>query len=80
MRCMAHIINLVVNDGLKEIVASISRVQAAIRYIRQSPSRVSSRRVSSWKELGVKGCCAWMFVLVGTPLDVRDGSCICKGI
>ena len=40
MRCMAHIINLMVTDGLKEIAPSIACVRAAVRYIRQSPSRL----------------------------------------
>ncbi|KAL9687472.1 hypothetical protein QQ045_031875 [Rhodiola kirilowii] len=39
MRCIAHIINLVVVDGLKSMNHSISRIRNAIRYVRQSPSR-----------------------------------------
>ncbi|XP_016480700.2 zinc finger BED domain-containing protein RICESLEEPER 3-like [Nicotiana tabacum] len=37
---MAHIINLIVQDGLKEIGDSIKRVRQAMRYIRQSPTRI----------------------------------------
>nr|XP_009774458.1 PREDICTED: zinc finger BED domain-containing protein RICESLEEPER 2-like [Nicotiana sylvestris] len=40
MRCMAHIINLIVKDGLKESVISIARVRCAVRYIRQFPARL----------------------------------------
>ncbi|XP_077240361.1 zinc finger BED domain-containing protein RICESLEEPER 2-like [Tasmannia lanceolata] len=40
MRCIAHIINLVVCDGLKEVGISIDRVRAAVRYVRSSPSRL----------------------------------------
>ncbi|KAL9682846.1 hypothetical protein QQ045_014656 [Rhodiola kirilowii] len=39
MRCIAHIINLVVVDGLKGMKDSISRIRNAVRYVRQSPSR-----------------------------------------
>uniref|UniRef100_A0A3Q7I4T0 BED-type domain-containing protein n=1 Tax=Solanum lycopersicum TaxID=4081 RepID=A0A3Q7I4T0_SOLLC len=37
--CMAHIVNLIVQDGTKEANVSIERVRQAVRYIRQSPAR-----------------------------------------
>ncbi|XP_019241458.1 PREDICTED: zinc finger BED domain-containing protein RICESLEEPER 2-like [Nicotiana attenuata] len=40
VRCMAHIINLIVQDGLKEIGNSIKRVRQAMKYIRQSPAGI----------------------------------------
>ncbi|KAI3472907.1 hypothetical protein Pfo_030975 [Paulownia fortunei] len=40
MRCVAHIINLVVKDGLKEFNESIERVRTVMRYVRQSPVRL----------------------------------------
>ncbi|XP_060182751.1 zinc finger BED domain-containing protein RICESLEEPER 2-like [Lycium barbarum] len=40
VRCMAHIMNLVVQDGLKECSLYIERVRHAIRYVRQSPARL----------------------------------------
>ncbi|XP_010266972.1 PREDICTED: zinc finger BED domain-containing protein RICESLEEPER 2-like [Nelumbo nucifera] len=40
MRCIAHIINLVVNDGLKEMGKSISCAREAVRYVRQSSARL----------------------------------------
>ncbi|KAF2322124.1 hypothetical protein GH714_007038 [Hevea brasiliensis] len=40
MRCIAHIINLVVVDGLKETNVSVKGVREALRYIRQSPARL----------------------------------------
>ena len=44
MRCMAHILNLVVVDGLKHVNPSIIRVRAAVRYVRQSPARLKKFR------------------------------------
>uniref|UniRef100_A0A803MKM4 BED-type domain-containing protein n=1 Tax=Chenopodium quinoa TaxID=63459 RepID=A0A803MKM4_CHEQI len=40
MRCVAHIVNLVVSDGLKIVNESINRVRQAVRFIKQSPSRL----------------------------------------
>ncbi|XP_058774388.1 zinc finger BED domain-containing protein RICESLEEPER 2-like [Vicia villosa] len=39
MRCCAHILNLVVRDGLKVASTSISNVRNAIRFVRSSPHR-----------------------------------------
>ncbi|XVF47547.1 hypothetical protein PTKIN_Ptkin03bG0117600 [Pterospermum kingtungense] len=39
MRCIAHTLNLIVVDGLKEISRAISRVRNVVRYIIQSPAR-----------------------------------------
>ncbi|XP_021737581.1 zinc finger BED domain-containing protein RICESLEEPER 1-like [Chenopodium quinoa] len=38
MRCVAHIVNLVVGDGLKCVHDSIIRVRHAVRFIKQSPA------------------------------------------
>ncbi|GMP26225.1 hypothetical protein CsSME_00002761 [Camellia sinensis var. sinensis] len=39
MRCCAHILNLVVSDGLKEIDDSIANIRLAVRHVRSSPHR-----------------------------------------
>lgn len=39
MRCAAHIVNLVVTEGLKENLVSVNRVRAACKYFLRSPSR-----------------------------------------
>lgn len=39
VRCMAHIINLIVQDGLKELGVSVDRVRTAIRWVRLSTAR-----------------------------------------
>ncbi|KAG8635518.1 hypothetical protein MANES_16G038752v8 [Manihot esculenta] len=40
MRCIAHIINLVVVDGMNDGLTPIKKVRDAVRYIRQSPARL----------------------------------------
>ncbi|KAL1223809.1 putative AC transposase [Cardamine amara subsp. amara] len=40
MRCGAHILGLIVKDGLKEAHGSIFRIRSAVRYVRSSPSRL----------------------------------------
>ncbi len=40
MRCMTHIINMVVMDGLKKVNDSMIKVRDAMRYIRRSPYRL----------------------------------------
>ncbi|XP_050238141.1 zinc finger BED domain-containing protein RICESLEEPER 2-like [Mercurialis annua] len=40
MRCIAHIINLVVTEGLKDVNPSVKKVRDAVRYIRSSPARI----------------------------------------
>ncbi|XP_062100449.1 zinc finger BED domain-containing protein RICESLEEPER 2-like [Humulus lupulus] len=40
MRCYAHILNLVVSDGLKEMSYAISSIRNAVRYVRSSPARL----------------------------------------
>ncbi|KAK1384389.1 BED-type domain-containing protein [Heracleum sosnowskyi] len=44
MRCCAHILNLVVKDGLKEQNDSIIRIRNAVRYVRSSPARLEKFR------------------------------------
>ena len=40
MHCIAHILNLVVTEGLKESGMSVKRVREAVKYIRNSPARL----------------------------------------
>ncbi|CAK8568596.1 unnamed protein product [Lathyrus sativus] len=39
MRCCAHILNLVVNDGIKEQDSSVESIRNVVRYVRSSPQR-----------------------------------------
>ena len=45
MRCVAHIINLVVSDGMKHVDNSVVRVRQAVRFIKQSPARLLKFKV-----------------------------------
>ena len=40
VRCAAHILNLVVKDGLFEANASIVKIRNAVRFVRSSPARL----------------------------------------
>uniref|UniRef100_A0A803PZS8 Zinc finger BED domain-containing protein RICESLEEPER 2-like n=1 Tax=Cannabis sativa TaxID=3483 RepID=A0A803PZS8_CANSA len=40
MRCSAHILNLIVSGGLKELNEAISSIRNAVRYVRSSPARL----------------------------------------
>ncbi|CAN1142014.1 Zinc finger BED domain-containing protein RICESLEEPER 2 [Linum perenne] len=40
VRCVVHIINLVVSDGLGEISTSVRKIREAVRYVKQSPARL----------------------------------------
>ena len=56
VRCCAHILNLVVNDGLKDMHDSISKIRNAVRYVRASPGRMD-RFKSMIKEARIQEKC-----------------------
>lgn len=39
VRCMVHILNLIVQEDLKEIDISVKRVRQMVRYVKSSPAR-----------------------------------------
>ncbi|KAG8488565.1 hypothetical protein CXB51_016305 [Gossypium anomalum] len=41
MRCVAHILNLIVQYGIKDASVSVDRVRGAVRYIRASPPKLT---------------------------------------
>ncbi|XP_074347227.1 zinc finger BED domain-containing protein RICESLEEPER 2-like [Apium graveolens] len=50
MRCEAHIVNLIVNQGLKEMHDSIAAIRNSVRYIRSSPARLQKFKICAEKE------------------------------
>ncbi|KAF7839307.1 zinc finger BED domain-containing protein RICESLEEPER 2-like [Senna tora] len=50
VRCVAHILNLVVNDGLKYMHESITKIRNAVRYVRASPARMKKFKECVEKE------------------------------
>ena len=47
VRCAAHILNLIVTDGLRDLHDSIARVRTAVRWVRSSPSRLDKFKVAA---------------------------------
>ena len=57
MRYCAHIVNLIVMEGLKSLHESIVKVRNAVRYVRSSPSRYDKFKACVEKvKIASKGC------------------------
>ncbi|XP_019150977.1 PREDICTED: zinc finger BED domain-containing protein RICESLEEPER 2-like [Ipomoea nil] len=49
IRCIAHILNLVVQDGLKDCDSSVKKVREVVRYVRNSPARLKKfKDLADW--------------------------------
>ncbi|CAN1788306.1 Zinc finger BED domain-containing protein RICESLEEPER 2 [Linum perenne] len=77
VRCVAHIVNLVVNDGLNEIGMSVKRVRQAVRWLRSSGSReakfhaqVTAQNVQSKRMVSLDCQTRWnsTFLMLDTAL------------
>ncbi|KAK5793664.1 hypothetical protein PVK06_034816 [Gossypium arboreum] len=66
MRCIAHIVNLSVVEGLKEMNKSVERVRGVVRYVRQSLARLQKfkecvvvEKIECKKMLCLDVCTRW---------------------
>ncbi|KAK2662966.1 hypothetical protein Ddye_001540 [Dipteronia dyeriana] len=56
LRCCAHILNLIVSDGLKDLHESVVVIRNAVKYVKSSPSRLDRfKRYVEHKKLGNNG-------------------------
>jgi len=59
LRCSAHILNLIVREGLTEMDETIVKVRKSVRYVRSSPQRLSAFKLCAEKEkVAFKSQCA----------------------
>ena len=55
MRCIAHILNLVVQDGLKMADLSVTKLRNTVRWVRGSPARLTKfREICDWLDIKEK--------------------------
>ena len=52
VRCSAHILNLIVTEGLKDVDNSVARVRLAVKFVRSSPSRLEKFKIAA-KSVGI---------------------------
>uniref|UniRef100_A0A803N644 BED-type domain-containing protein n=1 Tax=Chenopodium quinoa TaxID=63459 RepID=A0A803N644_CHEQI len=81
MRCVAHIVNLVVSDGLKTVNESVQRVRHAVRFIKQSPARlqrfkkcVLDEKINTKKGLCLDVPTRWnsTYLMLNVAIELQD--------
>ncbi|WOG95648.1 hypothetical protein DCAR_0414974 [Daucus carota subsp. sativus] len=86
MRCCAHILNLVVKDGLIEQHDSIARIRNATRYVRSSSARLEKFRKCVEREkikcdkmvcLDVDTRCNSTFIMLEVAVKYEGANCQC---
>ncbi|XP_055960099.1 zinc finger BED domain-containing protein RICESLEEPER 2-like [Mercurialis annua] len=82
MRCIAHVINLVVSDGLKEMNSSVKKIRDCIRYIRNSPSRLKQfKDLALEAKLGTKkSICLDVATKWNSTYLMLDTACLFKSV
>ncbi|KAK2641027.1 hypothetical protein Ddye_022790 [Dipteronia dyeriana] len=56
VRCCAHILNLIVGDGLKDLHDSIVAIRNAVKFVKSSPSRLERfKKAVAHENIGTKG-------------------------
>ena len=69
MRCYAHILNLIVQDGLKDLNESIVKIHNIVRYVKSSLNRFEKFKACVEREkIQSKVCCTLMCLLGGIQL------------
>ena len=68
-RCAAHILNLIVQEGLKDIHNSIVKVRTAVWYVKLSPKKMDmfKEAVEDEKKFNLRVCYLLMSLLDGIP-------------
>ena len=81
MRCCAHILNLIVKDGLHVISESIERIRSSVSYWKMTPKRhekfmkvVRELKISSTKQLILDCKTRWnsTYYMLNTTLVYKD--------
>ena len=68
MRCVAHILNLIVQEGLKGIHNSIIKVRTVVRYVKLSPKKMDRfKEAVKDEKSNLKVCNLLMSLLDGIP-------------
>ncbi|XP_058190311.1 zinc finger BED domain-containing protein RICESLEEPER 1-like [Rhododendron vialii] len=81
VRCSAHILNLIVQDGLQVIVSLISKIRDSVRYLKRSPSgkqkfdlAVSQLKLNGLKKVPMDVPTRWnsTYEMLEAALPLRD--------
>ena len=68
MRCVAHILNLIVQEGLKGIHNSIIKVRTVVQYVKLSPKKMDRfKEAVKDEKSNLKVCNLLMSLLDGIP-------------
>ena len=80
VRCFAHIINLVVRDGIYEIRDTVKKLRRSVKYVRSSPSRLqmfrkcaSEERIVSKKSICLDVKTRWnsTYLMIGAAMQYQ---------